>query len=662
MHTNTHDALLSVTAAYLGTAGNDTLTGGDTDDVLNGLAGADKLYGLAGNDTLDGGAGNDIMDGGRGNDTYLFGRGDGRDIVFDAGVRPLGEINTLRFKTGVLPADIAFDMSGNSLLINLIGSTDQVRIDGFLYGNSMSNTANPLQQMAFANGTTWDLAAISTALYAGTELADTRNGTYLDDRISGRAGDDALSGKTGNDVLDGGSGNDSLGGDGGNDTLDGGTGNDRLYGGAGNDTYVFGKGDGQDTIVTDLDQQTGSVDTLSFKAGVLPSDIELTANESTLIIKIKGGTDQVTAHGYVPLPVANTYTNPLQQFLFADGSSWNLAAINAKLYAGTSGDDTLNGTGGNDRLYGQDGADSLFGAEGNDTLEGGAGGDRIQGGAGDDTYVYSHGDGHDTVDFVSSSIGNGFNTLQFKAGILPDNIQLMSGATTLMVRFLDGSGQIHFSTFLTDGTTANPHNTLQRITFPDGTSWDLPAIEAKLFNGTEIDDMIGGTKADNKITGRGGNDTLDGAAGNDTLDGGKGMDELQGGSGNDTYVFGKGDGQDTVKASKAESIPTTIDTLQFKAGIAGSDLQLSAAGHALLIKIAGTTDQIRVDSFIWQETSNWYNPLQKISFADGVTWDLARIKAELLADTTPVPASAAWLETPSAEVDIALIGNTMPIA
>jgi Ca2+-binding RTX toxin-like protein len=663
MNINTRNALLSVTAAaYLGTAGNDTLTGGDADDALQGLAGADKLFGLGGNDTLDGGAGNDSMDGGRGNDTFLFGRGDGRDIVYDAGVRPLGEINTLRFKPGVLPADIALDMSGTSLLINLNGSTDQVRIDGFLYGNNPTNTANPLQQIVFADGTSWDLAAISAALYAGTELADTRNGTYLDDRISGRGGDDTLSGRTGNDVLDGGSGNDSLSGEAGNDTLDGGSGNDRLYGGAGNDTYLFGKGDGQDTIATDLDQQTGSLDTLAFKAGVLPGDIELTAKGGALVIKIKGGTDQLSAEGFVPQMVANTYTNPLQQFLFADGSSWNLAAINAKLYAGTSGNDTLDGTAGDDRLYGQGGDDWLNGADGNDTLEGGAGADYIKGGFGDDTYVYGLGDGHDILDFIRSTAGNGFNTLQFKAGILPDDIHLMSSSTTLVVRFLNADGQIHVSTFLENGTTANPANTLQRITFANGTSWDLPAIEAKLFKGTDLSDIIGGSNAGDKLTGRDGNDTLNGAAGNDTLDGGKGMDELQGGSGDDTYVFGRGDGQDIIKAIEASTRPDTVDTLQFKAGIAGSDLQLSAEGHALLIKIAGTSDQIRVGSFLSQETTYWFNPLQKISFADGVTWDLARIQAEFLADTAPVAASAAWLDTPEAEIDVALVGSVAPLA
>lgn len=659
MQKNTFDLIPSaIASAYVGTAGNDTLTGGDTDDLLQGQAGADKLNGMGGNDTLDGGTGNDFMDGGLGSDTYLFGRGDGRDIVFGTGVRPVGEINTLRFKTGVLPADLGFDMTGTSLLININGTTDQFRVDGFLYGDSTTNTANPLQQIAFADGTTWNLAAITAALYAGTAGADTRSGTYLDDKISGLAGNDTLSGKAGNDLLNGGSGDDWLSGDAGNDTLDGGTGNDTLNGGAGSDTYLFGKGDGQDVISSDPAAQAGTFDTLAFKAGVLPGDLILTADGGTLVVNINGSSDQMRISGLAPQHIANAQTSQLQRFLFADGSSWNLTDINAKLYAGTSGNDTLDGTGGNDHLYGQGGADSLNGWDGNDTLEGGADADYIFGGYGDDTYVYGPGDGNDTLNFIRSETNNGFNTLQFKAGILPADIQLLSSKTTLLIRFLNADGQIHVSTFLEDGTTANPANTLQRITFADGTSWDLPAIEAKLFKGTEIAETIGGSNADNNITGRGGNDTLDGAAGNDTLDGGTGTDVLIGGSGNDTYVFGKGDGQDTITAVEADKLPGTVDTLQFKAGIAGSDLQLSAVGSSLLIKIAGASDQITVNGFISQESPTQFNPLQQIRFADGVTWDLKKIQAELLIDTTAAPVSAAWLDAGAHQPDVILIGET----
>jgi Cadherin domain/Haemolysin-type calcium binding protein related domain/RTX calcium-binding nonapeptide repeat (4 copies) len=59
--------------------------------------------------------------------------------------------------------------------------------------------------------------------------------------------------------------------------------------------------------------------------------------------------------------------------------------------------DTIYGGGGFDFIDGGAGNDSLFGQDGNDILRGGPGTDILQGGAGDDTYVFTRGDGADTV-------------------------------------------------------------------------------------------------------------------------------------------------------------------------------------------------------------------------------------------------------------------------
>jgi serralysin len=89
-----------------GGAGNDSLLGGNGDDVLNGDDGQDYLAGGAGDDELNGGAGvdkivggtgADIINGGAGNDnlwggnwsadgsqdTFVFTSGTGKDYVFD---------------------------------------------------------------------------------------------------------------------------------------------------------------------------------------------------------------------------------------------------------------------------------------------------------------------------------------------------------------------------------------------------------------------------------------------------------------------------------------------------------------------------------------------------------------------------------------------------
>ena len=62
-----------------------------------------------------------------------------------------------------------------------------------------------------------------------------------------------------------------------------------------------------------------------------------------------------------------------------------------------SGDDEVWGGAGSDELYGGNDNDRLHGGLDDDRLEGGKGNDRLEGGAGFDNYVYSAGDGHDTI-------------------------------------------------------------------------------------------------------------------------------------------------------------------------------------------------------------------------------------------------------------------------
>ncbi len=64
---------------------------------------------------------------------------------------------------------------------------------------------------------------------------------------------------------------------------------------------------------------------------------------------------------------------------------------------GKGGDDYLEGNSGDDHLYGGDDNDTMLGGTGNDTLEGGKGNDRLEGGVGNDTYIYTSGDGLDTI-------------------------------------------------------------------------------------------------------------------------------------------------------------------------------------------------------------------------------------------------------------------------
>ncbi len=264
---------VNVGSAYrvtLGTAGNDTLTGdtlGVADDWMMGLGGNDNLRGLGGNDVLfgntgrdtlvggdgndhlagnagadllNGGAGNDHLSGGAGSDRYVFGIGDAQDVINEAlatagwdadlfdsasgAVYAVGngdlpgsfDIDVLALQPGVTTANLKPSRVGDSLLLTIGGSADQLQISGYFADGTQT-----IETIVFASGASWAPKDVRKMVIAPTAG---------DDTIIGYRSGDKLSGLAGNDVIDGREGDD---------TLAGGDGTDRLTGGSGKDRFVF---------------------------------------------------------------------------------------------------------------------------------------------------------------------------------------------------------------------------------------------------------------------------------------------------------------------------------------------------------------------------------------------------------------------------------------
>ncbi len=185
-----------------GAGGNDTLRGDEGDDVLHGGGGADALYGGDGNDTLqgdgqfnanpyglytvvdtgpqgsdylDGGAGDDILRGGGANDVYRFGRGYGSDTIVDsayvAGPPAAGKLgpvpttvladagsDTISFADDILPTDIEATSIGDSLVLKIKGTSDQLTVTG------MGHAFTAIENLQFdALGLTIDLTGLGAA-------------------------------------------------------------------------------------------------------------------------------------------------------------------------------------------------------------------------------------------------------------------------------------------------------------------------------------------------------------------------------------------------------------------------------------------------------------------------------------------------------------------
>jgi Ca2+-binding RTX toxin-like protein len=171
------------------------------------------------------------------------------------------------------------------------------------------------------------------------------------------------------------------------------------------------------------------------------------------------------------------------------------------------------------------------------------------------------------------------------------------------------------------------------------------------------DDMLKGDQGNDALYGGAGNDTLEGGAGNDTLyaagaygggntgdadilDGGAGNDVLYGGRGSQTYLFGLGDGQDSITncvdlwSGGTDATPGKQDVLQFKAGIAASDVQVSRNGDNLVLTVAETTDKVTVQRYFSNDGQSAQGyALDAIRFDDGTSWSYAQVKAMSLQGT-----------------------------
>lgn len=336
----------------LGSAADETLSGGTGDDILRDGGGSDRLLGGEGSDlfVLDADGRTDrIADFEQGRDRLdLSAWPMLRDIsqlemVVDGSVLRLGygsETLLLQAANGQAPDPAlltAAELIGGTHLplVAMAGEAGPVPETSLTPPRSVTEAERTRAETEakqeeivpsepqHGNGTARLHGGAGNDRLAGKEGDDLISGNGGADRLLGRGGDDRLLAGEGPDTLLGGPGADLLKGQGGSDRLNGGSGADRLLGGSGAD-LLKGKGD---------------ADLLS---GGMGSDM------------LSGGAaaDRLT---------------------------------------GGSGRDRLTGGAGEDALIGGRGADQLFGGKGADELRGGAGADRLSGDGGPDRFVFETG-------------------------------------------------------------------------------------------------------------------------------------------------------------------------------------------------------------------------------------------------------------------------------
>ncbi|MHB8271895.1 beta strand repeat-containing protein [Bradyrhizobium sp.] len=116
----------------IGGSGNNFITGNSDNDVISGGNGNNWLTGGSGNDTFIVGTGNNTINGGGGNNTYQFGSSFGQDVINNnSGMTAQGEID---FASGITDEKLWFQQSGSDLLIQLLGTNDQIDVSGWFNG------------------------------------------------------------------------------------------------------------------------------------------------------------------------------------------------------------------------------------------------------------------------------------------------------------------------------------------------------------------------------------------------------------------------------------------------------------------------------------------------------------------------------------------------
>ncbi|MBH0183244.1 MAG: hypothetical protein HP490_16680 [Nitrospira sp.] len=399
-------------------------------------------------------------------DTYHFGREFGEVTIIDFDVtqsNTFRELDTIHIGAGVVPEDLTVTrVNGDDLVLSIQGTTDQLTIQSFFTNvivnppfsfSGYSVAAYHIERVEFTDGTLWTVSDVANRLstIVGTSGPDTLFGNQNDNLIQGLGGDDFLSGQAGDDVLDGGAGNDWL------------------FGDAGHDTYLFGRGDGQDILVSS--DETGSDrDVVQLGTDVLPSDvtIQVISTSNDLVLRINGTSDELLFDEFL---WRSDYQ--IDQLIFSDGTIWDSAMIlNQALgltLTGTEAADTLRGSALGDGLTGLGGHDLLVGNAGDDQLTGGAGDDILSGDAGNDTYVFNLGDGIDTI--YDEVVSGEPNRILFGAGITSGDLTVAQNGTTLTITVgSDGDRLLleDFDPFNQDGSLV-----VSTLAFADGSVVNL---------------------------------------------------------------------------------------------------------------------------------------------------------------------------------------------
>lgn len=602
------------------------------------------LYGDTGANTLDGLGIAHTLVGNGGGDTFVFNQGYGTLTISETDPS-IGDTNILQLGTGLTAAGchVSADASGNLILD--FGSGDIVTVAGALKAGLQ--TSNGVQQVNFADGTSWTYAQMIA-------LADT--------------------GAVDNTVLYG---------DGQGDTFDPRGFAHVINSSGGGDTIIYDQGYGSLTI-NETDASGYAANVIQMGPGITQGSLRVTTDAAGDMILSLGGSDQIVIANALNNFDGSSVVHGLQQINFADGSSLTYEQLLALA-------DTPSAT--NVTLFG-DGRAQIFDPQGlAHTVVGRGGGD---------TIVYKAGYGALLIDEGDTNV-DALNVLQFGADIAPQDVAVSRNANGDILLTLSGADQITLANQL--ATSANMTSGIQQVLFANGASWSaadlvrfssasivvspgsgltlideenapagvqLPVIDFQTVpsdvvvtmgddlnslllsssNGSsvEIADIHNARLADRQLV-RFSDGTIwhlsnvlgqisntasligpvKGVRADEIFDFSStpmdvtGTKTINGGGGNDLFRYNIGDGLASVDQTSLDV--SAVSTLAFGTGITRSMLTVTAAHGNLVIAVNGSsTDQITIDNALLGNGAR-ETGIQQFTFSDGTSLTYAQVLA-----------------------------------
>ncbi len=546
-----------------GIGSNETLLGGQGQDLLVAGHGANSLVGGAGLDTLVSNRGDDTLVGTTGIDDFQI--NPGPDPTVEASSSGL---DTLDLSSSTVPITIDLDTSGSQTVYQYYSYNGSITDDDVvLQGTFTKYVGSPEGNVVTADnadlsyaGSNGDVnlnnGSSNDNVYAGSNGdVNLNNGSSNDNVYAGSNGDTNLNngasndnvyaGSNGDTNLNNGASNDNVyAGSNGDTNLNNGASNDNVYAGSNGDTNL-NNGASNDNVYA------GSNGDTNLNNGASNDNVYAGSNGDT---NLNNGSsnDNVYAGSNGDTNLNNGSSNDNVYAGSNGDTNLNNGATNDNVYAGSNGDTNLNNGATNDNVYaGSNGDVNLNNGATNDNVYAGSNGDTNlnNGATNDNVYAGSNGDvnlnngaTNDNVYAGSNgdvTLNNGANNDNVYAGSNGD-VNLNNGATNDNV-YAGSNGDVTLNNGANNDNIYAGSN--GDITLNNGASNDNIYAgsngDITINNGASNDNVYGGS-GDADVTFGSGNSSFYGGTGNATVYGGSGVDLIAGGSGDMTIYGGSG--------------------------------------------------------------------------------------------------------------------------